>query len=464
VDAAFCTNETAFYRDPNNDTRINDRDRFFVRGQLRFEPTDALNIRLIGDYTTRDEACCAAVYVDRTVNPFIGNLNEPVPSVNAGPATFGNGNNIINVLRDLGQDITRFNSGYRRIVSVTPGRSYDNKTEDWGVSGQIDYDFGGVQLTSITAYRDYLNANGSDTDYSTVDILYNAPNGNNSRNFRTFTQEIRLNGELFDGRVDWLIGGFFADEKFRGRSNLRFGSQYGRFATCRLISGGGLAPFYSPTSAGCLSPTGRAVLSGLVPTVPSPFGPAGPGIVAAIDRLDSINDRGSTVDLYRQNSTSFAAFTHNIFSITDTVDLTLGLRYTKERKEFSATFGNDNTACVANQQGAHPIPRECRPRAGGGRHHRLVVPRQLDRRAEWRQHCRRAQGGRVHRHSHPVVEADRGSVALRQLLARLQGRRFQFRPLGAEGSDPVFCFLWRRQQCGWRSSARGQPPVRSGNR
>ena len=42
---------------------VNDRDRFFVRGQLLFEPNDALSIRLIGDYSTRDESCCGAVYL-----------------------------------------------------------------------------------------------------------------------------------------------------------------------------------------------------------------------------------------------------------------------------------------------------------------------------------------------------------------------------------------------------------------
>ncbi len=35
--------------------------------------------------------------------------------------------------------------------------------------------------------------------------------------------------------------------------------------------------------------------------------------------------------------------------ITDTLDLTLGLRYTNDKKRFNATFGNDNTACTTIQ-------------------------------------------------------------------------------------------------------------------
>ena len=347
VDGVYVERD-GFYRDPANDTRINDRDRYFVRGQLAFEPTSDIRIRLIGDYSKREEACCAATFVDSSVNPAIGNLNNPAPQPFAGAPNYA-GNNIINVMRDLGQNLGAYNQGYSRNVSVTPGRSYDGVTRDYGFSGQIDWDFGGVNLTSITAYRDYYNEQGSDTDYSSVDILYNGADGNNRRAFKTFTQEVRLNGTLFDDKLDWLIGGFYADEKFRGKSNLRFGSQYGRFATCRVVTGSALAQFYSPTSAGCLSPTGRAVLSNLVPAAPSPFGAAGATIVAGIDRLDSVNDRGSTIDRYNQNSRSFAAFTHNIIHVTETVDLTLGLRYTDERKRFSATFGNDNTACAAQQ-------------------------------------------------------------------------------------------------------------------
>src|SRR5690606_5792282 len=50
-----------FYNDVHNHTDINNRDRYFLRGQLLFDPTDALSLRLIADYTNRDERCCAAI-------------------------------------------------------------------------------------------------------------------------------------------------------------------------------------------------------------------------------------------------------------------------------------------------------------------------------------------------------------------------------------------------------------------
>lgn len=333
VDGVYVKRD-GFYRDDTNGRDVNNRDRYFLRGQLLIEPNDDLSVRLIADYTSRKEECCAATYVDRTVNPFIGDLNNPSTPLSPLQA---NGNNIINVLRDLGQPLAAFNQGYGRRISVSPNRVFTGETKDYGFSGQIDYDFGGAKLTSITAYREYRSGQASDTDYSEVDILYRAPSDDAYRQFHTFTQELRLQGEAFDGKLDWLVGGFYANEKLTVRDNLRFGNQYGRFATCRIVSGGGLAAVYSPTSAACLGAR------------PAAFGAASPIIYAAFDRLDAMNNVGSTNDRYFQNGTNWALFTHNIVHITDTVDLTLGLRYTSDKKKFNATFGNDNTVCTANQ-------------------------------------------------------------------------------------------------------------------
>ena len=346
VDGVYVKRD-GFYTDDQNGRDVNNRDRYFLRGQLLFEPSDALSVRVIADYTYRKEECCAATYIDGTVNPFIGNLNNPAtPFLQPGatPArTNDNGNNIINVLRDLGQPLAAFSQGYGRNISVSANRVFTGETKDYGLSGQIDYDFGGATLTSITAYRQYRSGQASDTDYSEVDILYRAPSDDAYRQFHTFTQELRLQGEAFGGKLDWLVGGFYANEKLTVRDNLRFGNQYGRFATCRIISGGGLSGLYSPTNPSCVLPgVGPATLAGAT-------GASGADIVAAFTRLDSLNDLGTTNDRYFQNGTNWALFTHNIVHITDTLDLTLGLRYTSDKKRFNATFGNDNNVCTAVQ-------------------------------------------------------------------------------------------------------------------
>tara|TARA_Y100000758_G_scaffold119775_1_gene84358 strand:- start:2917 stop:5346 length:2430 start_codon:yes stop_codon:yes gene_type:complete len=341
-----------FYNDVVNDTRVNDRDRYLIRGQLLFEPTSDLSIRLVGDYSKKDEACCAATFVQPSFAP-LARLSDDLPPTSADakfdypgsltPALTSTANPIIPVLLALGQDPRALNqSTFNRDIYVTPGRSYQGETEDYGISGEVNWDFGNVTMTSITGYRDYSNFQGSDTDYTQVDILYRAPGPNaGAREFKTFTQELRFNGSLLDDRIDWLVGGFYANEKLETRDNLRFGTQYGAFAPCRVVNAINPA-LASPLSSGCLSAGGRAALAGA-------FGPATPLIFAGLDNLAQINDLGGTGDVYNQKSENFALFTHNIVHITDKLDLTLGLRYTNETKDFNASFGNDNVICPQNR-------------------------------------------------------------------------------------------------------------------
>ena len=345
IDAVYVKRD-GFYDDPANDTTVNNRNRFFTRGQLLFEPNEDLTIRLIADYTKRKERCCGAIYVDGSVNDDIGNLNEPaVPLLQPGavPArTNDSGNNLVNVLRDLGQDLDALHSGYDRTLSVTPGRGYGGRTKDWGLSGQADYDFDFGTLTSITGYRSYDATQGGDLDYSTVDILYRTDDV--GRRFKTFSQELRLQGNAFADRLDWLVGAYYADEKLRLTDDLKFGGQYGRFASCRIVSPGTLSALYSPGTRTC-----QSVGAFPIALRPALFGPASPLVYQAFENLEDLDNLGSTRDTYNQKSRNWALFTHNIFHITPQIDATIGVRYTHERKKFDATFGNNNTVCTANQ-------------------------------------------------------------------------------------------------------------------
>jgi len=337
---------------------VNDRDRYLIRGQLLFEPTSDLSIRLVGDYSKKDEACCAATFVQPSFAP-LARLSDDLPPTSADakfdypgsltPALTSTANPIIPVLLALGQDPRALNqSTFNRDIYVTPGRSYQGETEDYGISGEVNWDFGNVTMTSITGYRDYSNFQGSDTDYTQVDILYRAPGPNaGAREFKTFTQELRFNGSLLDDRIDWLVGGFYANEKLETRDNLRFGTQYGAFAPCRVVNAVNPA-LASPLSTGCLSAGGRAALLAANGGAGA-FGAATPLIFAGLDNLAQINDLGGTGDVYNQKSENFALFTHNIVHITDKLDLTLGLRYTNETKDFNASFGNDNVICPQNR-------------------------------------------------------------------------------------------------------------------
>ena len=354
VDGVYVKRD-GFFNDINNKTDVNDRDRYFLRGSLLIEPTETLSIRLIGDYTHRNEACCAAVYA-----------NQEISEYNKGLLT--NANPIIPVLASLGQPAAAYTDPYSRDIYVSPGRTYAGKTEDWGGSGQVDWDLGGVKLTSITGYRHYFNWQAGDVDYGQVDILYRAPGDDaGSRQFKNFSQELRFQGKLFGDRLDWLVGGFYGNEVLTTRENLKFGSQYGRFASCRLlaqIGQPGLAAI-GAGSTGCLSAAGRAALLGANGGVGA-FGPATAPLIAGFDRLDTVRNVGYTGTRFRQKEENFAFFTHNIVHLLDGLDLTLGLRYTNETKRLNAALANNNTACPAQQAALLPLLSSAvAPIAGG---------------------------------------------------------------------------------------------------
>ncbi len=325
---------------------VNDRNRLFTRAQLLFEPTDALSIRLIGDYTWRDESCCGAVFIEtrETIDPTPGQPGDFQYSPSE--------NRIETVLRSLGARFSSEGDPYNRLIDVSPGRTFRNETTDYGGSLQIDYDFGNINLTSITAYRGYKSGGAADIDYNNVDILFRAADGNVFREFNTFTQELRFNGTAFDGALDWLVGAYFAQEDLTVVDNTMFGSQYGAFAACRLVATlNPAAVLRNPAAPGCLSAAGRATV-----VSPAAFGPAlGPAVLAGLDRLSTVNNVGDVRAEYLQESQNFAIFTHNIINLADRLNLTLGARYTMEDKAFEGRFNNNNTICPVQQAALGPL-------------------------------------------------------------------------------------------------------------
>jgi len=343
----------------------NDRNRYLLRGQLLFEPTSELSVRIIGDYTNRDESCCGAVYIAAD------------ESLGTGPIgyTRSPANRIVNILGALG---TQFPNGatpytqqpYGRNVSITPGRDYVSDLEDWGVSAEINYDLGSAKVTSITAYRHYRSADYGDYDYATADLLYRDPG--TFRQFRTFTQELRVQGSAFGEALDWLVGGYYAHENLTLRDNIRFGADYGRFAACRLMAGAGdtsnlsaaqlglcAVPYTTatvPNIGSLIAGTQASLNAALTPAVGATqagaiSGGLGQGLVA----LATIpTGAGDTDSRYYQKSENWALFTHNIIHLTSQLDLTLGLRYTHESKDFRADLNNNNATCAALQASALP--------------------------------------------------------------------------------------------------------------
>jgi iron complex outermembrane receptor protein len=170
---------------------INDRDRWNLRGQFLFEPTEDVTFRFIADYSEIEESCCT------------------VADVINGPTTAA--------VRALGGVVLDESDpfAYESALNIDP----TNKIEDGGISLQIDVDYGTFALTSITAMRNNKSNYLSDVDYTSLDILTEEGH----TDIDTFTQEFRLTS-TGDNTFDWMVGGFYFNETVDTGDNLYYGA------------------------------------------------------------------------------------------------------------------------------------------------------------------------------------------------------------------------------------------------
>ncbi|QNN64750.1 TonB-dependent receptor [Sphingomonas rhizophila] len=368
-----------FLEDQVSGRDLNDRDRYLLRGQFLYKPSSNLSVRLIADYAKRDEECCGATFL-----PARDSVGDGSGGYTEQPSTI---KPIIEGLGGIVPDDT-----YARDAAITPGRSYRSDVKDYGLSGEVVYDLGGAELTSITAYRYNKYTRGMDADFNSLDILYRDDDGGSYNRFKTFSQELRLQGSAFDDRLDWLVGGYFAKEKLQVRDNLSYGNDYSEYANCLIALnfqqsfGAALpAPLVDTTNPTCFStplatgarnslitaygaaagsPATQAALQQQIfalsafarlPTTPlspvnfnlPPFNNSGFSNVALALGGQSVGLDGAGLDdLYNQTSTNLSLFTHNIFSITDQLKFTFGLRYTREKKTLDAILSDNNTTCT----------------------------------------------------------------------------------------------------------------------
>jgi len=161
--------------------KLNDRDDYGFRGKLQLTPSDRLQVMLIGDWWRRDAQCC------------------------------------IWTLRSAGGTPPSGTEQLSLLAGVIPG--WDNwqqnidgdvfsRTRSYGASMQADYEVGGgYALTSITAWRRWINSDGLDSDSSPLNLL-----DVNSADFaqRQWTQELRLTSPV-GGFFDYVAGLFYFD-------------------------------------------------------------------------------------------------------------------------------------------------------------------------------------------------------------------------------------------------------------
>lgn len=80
----------------------------------------------------------------------------------------------------------------------------------WGASGTIEWKLAeNISLKSITAYRKVTGFWTRDSDHSPASIIQT----NSDWTQDQFSEELQLGGDFGDGKVNWLLGGYYASEK-----------------------------------------------------------------------------------------------------------------------------------------------------------------------------------------------------------------------------------------------------------
>jgi outer membrane receptor protein involved in Fe transport len=294
-------NDVRLGEGPRTETEDQNQDFWTARGQLLFNLSNTTNLRVIADFTDRDEDCCSAT------------------QIRVGPT-----GSIVDLLA-TDQGVLNPPRPFDRIAFSNRGT--EQRIQDTGISAELNTEFTlfgeDATFTSLTAYRHWDSVNGQDSDFTSADILYRPADGTFAQTFETLTQEFRLAGSA--GRVDYLVGAFFLSEDLTRNDRFLQGADYETYLSLILSSG--------------TNPLQVSALTGLAPG-------------------QSFRVGEGFLDRYSQDTRSVALFTHNIIDITDQIDVTLGLRYTTEEKELFSRFTNSDggRACAAVRARAPFLP------------------------------------------------------------------------------------------------------------
>ena len=160
-------------------------------------------------------------------------------------------------------------------------------------------------------------------------IISTAPG--NVTKIETTTHELRLQNTAFDDRLDWLVGVYYSEEEIDASGSLTLLDDYQAAVSAGLLG--------SPTNL-------LGIFSG--------------GVDVSGD---------FATNSFLQDAESFSVFTHNILSINDKLDLTVGLRYVEETKDgsFTQTDGEfDGCLATFNTIATGGVPASLASLSGAG--------------------------------------------------------------------------------------------------
>jgi len=280
--------------------QFNDLNRFNIRAQALWTPSDDFSARLILDRSTINENCCA------TTTAIVGASD-------------------IGIISALGGTMPGIADPFEYITTVN--RATDNEINDQGISLQIDKDFdmlGGVSFTSISSFRQNERIYSSDNDFTSLRLLDDV---SDDVAIDTFTQEFRL-ASTGSGPLSWLIGGYYFDESIDNVSGLEYGPDVRAFVDALGTAGASLSG--NPADSVLI---GTEVVLGL------PIGTI-------------FSDDVSIREFFTQENEALSLFANLDYEVTDRFTVSLGGAFVKDEKQVSIRTENNDVFSNLTLQGA----------------------------------------------------------------------------------------------------------------
>jgi len=178
---------------------VGDRDRYSVRADFLYTPSNDLSMRLIADKSSADEVCCGVVNAFR--------LDQGSYQVVAAA-----GGTIPNAATD--PDAAHAGKTY---FNFRPS----NENVNEGISLTIEKDLGWGALTGMLANRTMEYSTLQDVDFDSAPLT---SSGRDAMSIDSDQLELRL--AFSTGNVDWTTGLFYSDEDISGTSEIKFGSAF----------------------------------------------------------------------------------------------------------------------------------------------------------------------------------------------------------------------------------------------
>jgi iron complex outermembrane receptor protein len=204
---------------------VGDRDRYSVRADLLYTPSDDLSMRLIADRSSADEVCCGVVNawrLDQGSYQVVAAAGGTIPNAATDPDAAHAGK-------------TYFN--------FRPS----NENVNEGISLTIEKDLGWGALTGMIANRTMEYSTLQDVDFDSAPLTNS---GRDAMSIDSDQVELRLN--FSTGNIDWTTGFFYSDEDISGTSELTFGPVFRDYMDMQAFALGGYpagTPFASTFDA-----------------------------------------------------------------------------------------------------------------------------------------------------------------------------------------------------------------------